>query len=114
MSRAGIPIAALVLAACAAPPPPPPKALVVISPPIDASSASPVAEAEAAPPAPLDPPLYALPEPAACVLTTPRWRGAKATTDLRFREGGPIFARASGGKASLHLPVGSATDGAGL
>ncbi|MEO5730437.1 MAG: hypothetical protein ABI134_31715 [Byssovorax sp.] len=117
MSRTGLPIAALFLAACAGPPPPAPKTTIVLSPPIDSSSASPVAEADAAPPAPpapLEPPLVALPEPAACVMTTSRWRGARATTDLRFREGGPIFARATGGKARLHLPVGSVTDGAGL
>ncbi len=114
MSRTGLPIAALLLAACAGPPPPAPKTTIVLSPPIDSSPASPVAEADAAPPAPLEPPLVALPEPAACVMTTSRWRGAKATSDLRFREGGPIFARASGGKARLHLPVGSVTDGAGL
>lgn len=112
-----MPLAALLLAACAGPPPPAPKAVVVVSPPIDSSPAPPVAEADAAPPTPsasLDPPLPALPEPAACVMTTSRWRGARATSDLRFREGGPIFARASGGKASLHLPIGSITDGAGL
>lgn len=113
MSRTCLPIAALLLAACAGPPPPAPKTTIVLSPPID-SSASPGAEVDAAPPAPLEPPLVALPEPAACVMTTSRWRGARATSDLRFREGGPIFARASGGKARLHLPVGSVTDGAGL
>jgi hypothetical protein len=117
MSRTGLPIAALFLAACAGPPPPAPKTTIVLSPPIDSSSASPGTEADAAPlapPARLEPPLVALPEPAACVMTTSRWRGAKATSDLRFREGGPIFARVSGGKASLHLPVGSVTEGAGL
>ena len=47
-------------------------------------------------------------------MTTSRWRGAKETSELRFREGGPIFAHVSGGKASLHLPVGSVNEGAGL
>ncbi len=62
----------------------------------------------------LDPPSIALPEPAACVLTTSSWRGAKDTSELRFREGGPVFAHVSGGKASLHFPVGAANEGAGL
>jgi hypothetical protein len=117
MRRAGLLIAALVLAACAGPPPPAPRATVAFSPPIDTSSGSPEVEVDAAPPAPdapLEPPLLALPEPTACVMTTSHWRGARETSDLRFREGGPIFARVFGGKASLHLPVGSVTDGAVL
>jgi hypothetical protein len=117
--RLTLPVAALFLAACADPSPPAPRALLPISPPIDSSPAPPppVVEAAAVPPAPdpsLEPPTVALPEPAACVLDTSWWRGARETSDLRFREGGPIFARVSMGKARLHLPVGSVKEGAGL
>ena len=107
---------ALFLAACAGPPAAVPRTPLPLSPPID-SSPAPAAPAQAAPPEldpSLDPPSIALPEPAACVMTTAAWRGANPTSELRFREGGPVFARVSGGKASLHLPVGSAREGAGL
>jgi hypothetical protein len=43
-----------------------------------------------------------------------RWRGAQTVTELRFREGGPIFAQVTYGKARLHLPAGAAAQGAGL
>jgi len=55
-----------------------------------------------------------LPDAIACALGTAQWHGTTAKTDLRARLGGPVFARARTGKASLHLPVGSTTDGAVL
>ena len=56
--------------------------------------------------------MIALPEPAACVLPTERWRGVTSISELRFRADGPVFARVAGVKGSLHFPLGRAADGA--
>jgi hypothetical protein len=113
MIRTGLPLAALFLAACAEAPPKAPIVVVPLSPPIAASSA-PAAVEDAPPAPPPEPQLVALPEAVACVLTTARWRGIKPRSDLRVRDGGPVFARVVAGKGSLHLPVGKAAGGAVL
>lgn len=114
MTRSGLPLAALLLVACAEAPLPAPTPPVVISPPIASASAS--AEQGALPGAisSLDPRLVELPDAVACALATASWTGATAKTELRVRAGGPVFARARTGKATLHLPVGNAADGAVL
>lgn len=103
------------LAACAAPPPPPPPAPVVVQP-VPAPPAEAAAEPAPPPPppAPAEPPPIAFPEPAACVFSTTQWDGAGPRTELLLRKGGPAFARVTSPAAELTLPVGPATDGAGL
>lgn len=104
-----------VLAACAAPSPPPPAPVVVQ--PVPAPAAEPAAAEPAPPPpppAPAEPPPIAFPEPAACVFSTALWDGAAPHTELLLRKGGPAFARVAFPAAELTLPVGPASDGAGL
>lgn len=112
--------AACAVAACAAAPPPPLSVELPPAPPTASSLASPItsptaaASAAAVPTAPREPASIALPEPAACVLPTARWRGVTSISDLRFRAGGPVFARVAGAKGELHFPLGPAADGAYL
>ncbi len=112
---------ALLFAACAPAPSTPPAtpAAVVISarrPALEPVDPGPPEEPRRA--APLrryqeGPPPVAFPTPAACVLKASSWRGARPVTELRFRAGGPVFARVASGAASLHLPPGPAAE-AGL
>jgi hypothetical protein len=111
MIRSGLPLAMLLLAACADAPPRAAVVIVPVSPPIaPASSAVPEAPPEAVASSQFR--VVEIPEVSACVLTTARWRGAVEETALRVRAGGPVFATVLSGRASLHLPVGSATGGA--
>ncbi len=114
-------LALSLLAGCGgAPTPPPPvePAIVVVptsnapTPPAEVSAAPRV---EAPPPPPAEPPTFALPSPAACELDTAHWSGhPTSVSELRFREGGPVFARINNGKARLFLPIGVSAQGAGL
>jgi hypothetical protein len=110
-------VAACAVAACAVAPPPPlsveiPPAPTAASPSTSPTSPTADASAVAPPAAPQEPPSIALPEPAACVLPTARWRGVATLSELRFRADGPVFARVAGVKGSLHFPLGRAADGA--
>lgn len=106
--------ASCTIAACAAAPPPPLSVEIPPAPPAATPTFSPTADASAAAPpaAPQEPPSIALPEPAACALPTARWRGVTSISELRFRAGGPVFARVAGVKGTLHFPLGRAADSA--
>jgi hypothetical protein len=105
-------VAACAVAACAVAPPQPISVEIPPAPPASLPTASASASAAATPAAPQEPALIALPEPAACVLATTRWRGVSSISELRFRADGPVFARVAGVKGSLHFPPGRAADGA--
>lgn len=114
-------LALSLLAGCggASSPPPPVEVATVVVPASSASAPAPIetsAPIVAPPPPPpsADPPAFALPSPAACELRSARWLGRGAVSELRFRQGGPVFARVATGAARLVLPVGVAAQGAGL
>jgi hypothetical protein len=95
-----------------APPPAPPVQPRPVAPVLAVASPVPApAPAEAAPaPAPEEPvtplpPWIARLDDTACAWTTSRW-GRRVVTDLRLRPGGPVFARVTGGRAQLQIPVG--------
>jgi hypothetical protein len=80
----------------------------VSPPPPIAATAAPAAPAE---PAVALPPLIAGIDAPACTWATRRWRTRSGPTELRLRPGGPVFARVTGGRAQLQVPVGTPTDG---
>lgn len=104
-------LAVLGLCACgpAPVPPPPPAPTATAAPAPEVPTAVVLAAAPAAPSTPL-PPWVARPDDVACTWSTQRL-SSRAITMLRLRPGGPVFARVTGGRAQVQIPVGAGDHG---